>query len=148
MVTGDRERRRSGLPPGAPFLAGVAAFLACHGLLALAWERFLQPEAALETPWFLASKTGIVATQVALGLVALILALRAASWRNRFNEAGLMAAGVMAAVTALFFVLGPARLLVGPPELWPVALVSALLLLAPAILAGTLLGGYLARTTK
>ncbi len=134
-------------PTLGPTGLGIVCFLVLQAFFVLTWERLFQP-ATLETPWFLGSKASIVVTQLALGLVALILALRARSWRQRFTEAGLMTAGVMAAAIAVFFLLGPARLMVGPPELWPVALVSALLLLAPAILAGTLLGGYLARMTK
>lgn len=138
--------KRKGVRLG-PAGLGVVCFLVLQAFFALTWERLFQP-ATLETPWFLGSKASIVVTQLAVALVALILALRARSWRQRFTEAGLMAAGVMAAAIAVFFLLGPAKLMVGPPELWPVALVSALLLLGPAVLAGALLGGYLAGLQK
>lgn len=121
---------------------GVVAFLALQGLFALTWERLFQP-ATLETPWFLGSRAAIVVTQATLGLLALGLALRASSWRERFVDFALTTAGVMGAMTALFFLLGPEKLMVGATDLWPVVLTSALLLLGPAILAGTLLGGYL-----
>lgn len=120
---------------------GAGVFLACHGFFALTWDRLFE-SSVLETAWFLGSKTSIVTTQAALGVAALALAARAPSWRRRLEGFGLMTAGVMVAVAGLFFAIGPGRLMVGPTDLWPVVLVSALLLLAPAILAGTLLGGY------
>lgn len=126
---------------------GVVAFLALQGFFALTWDRLFQP-AMIETPWFMGSKPAIVATQAVLALLAFALALRASSWRERFADLGLMTAGVMAAVTALFVLIGPEALMVGPVRLWPVVLASALLLLAPAILAGTLLGGYLSQFVK
>lgn len=126
----------------SPHLMGVIAFLLLQGLFALTWESLFQP-ATLETPWFLGSRKAILVTQVVLGALALIQALRGSRWRQRFVDAVLMAAGVMAAVVALFFLLGPDRLMIGPTDLWPVVLTSAFLLLAPAILAGAFLGGYL-----
>ena len=127
--------------PG-PAGLGVVALLVLQLFFALTWGSLFR-EAELETPWFLGSKASIVVTQVTLAGLVSFLALRGSSWRERFADAGLMIAGVMAAVAALFFAIGPARLMVGPTDLWPVVLASAFLLLAPAIVAGTLLGGYL-----
>ncbi len=149
----DRPRREPGAAGPAtvtrlgPAELGALAFLLLQGFFALAWERLFQP-ASLETPWFLGSRAAIVVTQVALGVLALSLAARASSWPKRFADGALMIAGVMAAIVALFFLIGPAKLMTGPTDLWPVVLVSAFLLLAPAVLAGTLLGGYLKSLQK
>lgn len=130
-----------------PALIGAGLFLLLHVFFALTWDRLFQP-ARLEVPWFLGSPASLVVTQVATGVVAAVLAIRRSSWRERLRDAALTLAGVMAAAAALFFAVGPARLMVGPPHLWPVVLVSVLLLLTPAILAGTLLGGFLWRFQK
>ena len=121
---------------------GAGVFLALHVFFALTWDSLFQP-ATLRTPWFLGSKAAILVTQVAMGLVALGFAWSAADWRIRLTELSLTIVGAMAAAATLFFVLGPANLMVGPTHLWPVALASAVLLVGPAILAGTLLGGTL-----
>ena len=55
----------------------------------------------------------------------------------------MLAFGAMTALAGLFFLIGPERLMVGPTSLWPVVLASAFWLLFPAIVGGTLLGGYL-----
>ncbi len=136
----ERDRRSSGLGIGAAGI-GAVLFLLLHVFFALTWER-LFPGATLETPWFLGSSRSIVATQVTLGLAAAIGGLRQPAWRERFRNAGLLTFGALAAAAVVFFALGPARLMVGPTDLWPVVLTSAFLLLAPAALAGTLLGGY------
>lgn len=119
----------------------MAAFLALQVFFALTWG-WLFRSATLETPWFLGSRPSIVLTQVVFGLLAAIQAARASTWRERFASAALMTGGAMAALVALFLLLGPSNLMVGPTDLWPVVLASSLLLLGPAIVAGALLGGY------
>ncbi|MDH3744016.1 MAG: hypothetical protein OES47_02810 [Acidobacteriota bacterium] len=122
---------------------GAASFLALHLVFSFTWELWFTP-AALEAPWFLGSKPSIVVTQVGLGLVALVVTVRkAASWRRRLVQALALVSGVMMAVSCVFFAIGANRLMLGPPRLWPWVLLSAFLLLGPAILAGTLLGGIL-----
>lgn len=126
-------------------IAGVGAvgFLALHTAFELGWESLFQP-AALDRPWFMASKSSLIATQVTVGLLACGLALReVASWRRRLWEAALLVFGAMSAVIALFFLIGPGELMVGPTDLWPLSLAAAFFLIAPATLAGTLLGGFL-----
>ncbi len=121
---------------------GALVFMGLHLFFALTWGSLFQ-SSTLEAPWFLGSRASIVVTQAAVGVLALGFAARARGWRERFAAAGLITAGVMTALVAVFFALGPENVMVGPVRLWPVALASAFLLLAPAILAGTLLGGYL-----
>jgi uncharacterized membrane protein len=136
-------------PPSAKrhvaFALGAGGFAVLQLFLNLSWELWFQPS-TLETPWFLGSPRAIVVTQVALGALGLARALRRGStWRIRIVEAGWTTVGVMVALTTAFFWIGPERLMVGPTRLWPVVLSSSFLLLAPAILAGTLLGGHLSR---
>lgn len=122
---------------------GAAVFFFVHGVLELGWQRLFQP-AALERAWFMASKSALVTTQVALGTVAMLTALRSPGrWRAWLRDSALLAVGALGAVVALFVAIGPSELMVGPVRLWPVSLAAALLLLGPAVLAGTLLGGFL-----
>ena len=126
---------------------GAAAFLGLHAVFEIGWERLFQP-AALDRAWFMASKSSLIATQATLGLLACALAVRdERGWRRRFWEAGLLSFGAMVAVVVLFAAIGPSELMVGPSDLWPLALAAAFFLIAPAILAGMLLGGFVAKVT-
>lgn len=125
-------------------LSGAGSFLVLHLFLVLTWSELFTP-AQLDRAWFLGSRRSVFAAQLLLGLVAVLVGHRGpARWRDRFVNGGWLLGGAMAAVTGLFFAIGPAELMLGPARLWPVVLLSALFLLGPAVLAGLLLGGMCA----
>ncbi len=119
-------------------------FVCVHLVLSSSWG--LLGPSALDRPWFLGSRKALATTQLALGLVAAVVAFRRPPlWREWLGSAAYLAFGAVAAMAGLFFAIGPAELMLGPTRLWPLSLAAAAFLLAPAVLAGSLLGGFLKR---
>lgn len=122
---------------------GASTFLLSHAVVELGWERWLAPT-VLDRPWFLGSRRALVLTQSVLGVVALAVGLRQSRTSGgRVSDAAALAAGVLLALTGAFAAIGPDSLLRGPASLWPVALLSAGLLVVLPIAAGVLLAAFL-----
>ncbi len=128
-----------------PLALGAAAFMLLHLGLHLTWDRWFEP-ARIEVPWLLASRRSVLASQLYVGLMAGLLGvLQPGSWTHRLGDGALLAAGFVGALAVAFFLLGPERLMEGPPELWPVVLGSAVVLFGGPIAAATLLAGLVSQ---
>ncbi len=125
----------------APAIVGGLSFFMLHAVFVATWQTWFTGS-ALEQPWFLGSRRSIVVSQIALFGVALAVGLMGSgSWLQRFRVGGVFLGGVLGSMACLLFILGPEKLMEGPTRLWPMVLISGLLLVGPAVLVGTWLAG-------
>jgi hypothetical protein len=126
-----------------PFLVGAVTFGVIHLAVTVFWRSGLFTT-RLPHPWFLGSRATILLGQVAAGLAAFVCGmLESVGLGQRIISALALSLGFLGAAALVFAAIGPEALLLGPVHLWPWALLSAFLLVAPAIALGAAVAAFL-----
>jgi hypothetical protein len=126
-----------------PFVVGALTFGVVHLAVMVLWSSGLLTT-RLAHPWFLGSRTTILLGQIVAGLAAFAWGMfESGGLGPRIVSALALSLGFLGAAALVFAAIGPEALMLGPVHLWPWALLSALLLVAPAIALGAGLAAFL-----